>query len=45
MTVTLNLPPHVGEAYLAESRAKGVPLDELMREVLIARQPAPSANE
>ena len=40
MTVTLDLPPHVEKAYLAEAMAKGVPLDELMREVLIAGQPA-----
>ncbi len=40
MTVKLDLPPHVEKAYLAEARAKGVSLDELMREVLIARQPA-----
>lgn len=41
MTLTLNLPPHVEQAYLAEAQAKGVPLDELVREVLIARQPVP----
>jgi hypothetical protein len=40
MTVTLDLPPHIERAYLAEALAKGVPLDELMREVLIAGQPA-----
>ena len=45
MTVTLNLPPHVEEAYLAEARAKGVPLDELMREVLIAGRPVPAAAD
>ncbi len=40
MTITLNLPPQVENAYLAEAQAKGVPLDELMRDVLIAGQPA-----
>jgi hypothetical protein len=40
MTVRLDLPPQVENAYLAEARAKGVPLDELMRDVLIAGQPA-----
>jgi hypothetical protein len=40
MTVTLDLPPHVEKAYLAEAQAKGVTLDELMREVLIAGKPA-----
>ena len=39
MTVTLDLPPDVEKAYLAEALAKGVPLDELMRKVLIAGQP------
>lgn len=39
MTVTLDLPPDVEKAYLAEALSKGVPLDELMRKVLIAGQP------
>jgi hypothetical protein len=37
MTVTLNLPTDVEQAFLAEARAKGVSLDEWIREVLIAR--------
>ena len=45
MTVKLDLPPNVEKAYLAEARAKGVPLDELMREVLIAGQPSLPATE
>jgi hypothetical protein len=45
MTVRLNLPLHVEKAYLAEARAKGVPLDELMRDVLIASQPALPATQ
>ncbi|MGB7762686.1 MAG: hypothetical protein WBL61_22825 [Bryobacteraceae bacterium] len=45
MTISLNLPPQVEKAYLAEARAKGVPLDELIGEVLIAGQPAPSAAD
>ena len=40
MTVTLDLPPNIEQAYLAEAQAKGVPLADLVREVLIARQPA-----
>jgi hypothetical protein len=40
MTVTLNLPPHVEEAFLAEARARGVSLDELVRDVLLAREPS-----
>jgi hypothetical protein len=40
MTVSLDLPPRVERAYLAEAQAKGVPLDELIRGLLIASQPA-----
>jgi hypothetical protein len=45
MTVTLNLPPQVEEAYLAEAYAKGLSLDDLVRDLLLARQPAPSATD
>jgi hypothetical protein len=45
MTVTLNLPPQVEQAYLAEAQAKGLSLDDLVRDVLLARQPAPSPND
>lgn len=45
MTVTLNLPPNVEQAFLAEARAKGVSLDELARNVLLARQPWSPAAE
>jgi hypothetical protein len=45
MTVTLNLPPSVEQAFLAEARAKGVSLDELVRDVLLARPPASPAGE
>ena len=45
MTVTVDLPPDVETAYLSEARAKGVPVDDLVREVLIAGKPAlPSAK-
>jgi hypothetical protein len=40
MTVTLDLPPQVEQAYLAEAQARGLPLDAVLREVLIAGQPA-----
>ena len=40
MTVTLDLPPLVEQAYLAEAQARGLPLDVIVREVLIAGQPA-----
>jgi hypothetical protein len=39
MTVTLNLPPQVEEAYLAEAEAMCLSLDALLCDVLVARQP------
>ena len=37
MTVTLNLPPEVEQAFLAEAKAKGISPDAWVGEVLIAR--------
>ena len=45
MTVTLDLPPQVEEAYLAEAQARGLPLSEIVREVLVAARPAVPASE
>ena len=45
MTVTLDLPSHVEKAYVAEAQAKGVALDELIRDVLIAGQPTRPATK
>jgi hypothetical protein len=45
MIVTLNLPPLVEKAYLAEAQARGLPLDAWVSEVLLSRQPAPAATE
>jgi len=45
VTVTLNLPPNVEQAFLAEAQAKGVSLDELVRDLLIALQPSGPAAE
>ena len=39
MTITLDLPPQIEQAYLAEARAKGLPLDAVIRETLIAAHP------
>jgi hypothetical protein len=39
MTVTLDLPPDVERAYLAEASARGVPVEVLVREVLLAHEP------
>ncbi len=40
MTVTLDLPPHVEQAYLAEASVRGVPLEVLFREALLSYEPA-----
>ena len=45
MTVTFNLPPQVEEAYVAEAHARGLSLEDLVRDVLLARQPSPAANQ
>lgn len=39
MTVTLDLPPQVEQAYLAAARARGLPLAEVVREALMVAQP------
>jgi hypothetical protein len=45
MTVTLDLPPHTERAYLAEASARGVPVEVVVREVLLAHEPALQAAE
>ena len=37
MTVTLNLPPEIEQAFLEEAQAKGLSLNEWVRDVLLAR--------
>ena len=44
MTVTVNLPPEIEQAILAEAQAKGVSLDELVRDILLSRQPSLSTG-
>lgn len=39
MTVTLDLPPQIEKAYLAEAQARGLPIDAVVTEVLIAGRP------
>jgi hypothetical protein len=39
MTVKLDLPAEVEQAYRAEAQARGLSFDEIVREVLIARRP------
>jgi hypothetical protein len=43
--MTVTLPPDVEDAYRAQAVAKGQPLDQVVRDVLIANQPAPSEAE
>jgi hypothetical protein len=45
MTVTLDLPPDIEQAYLAEAQAQGLSLDELVRNLLLSLQPSPAATE
>jgi hypothetical protein len=45
MTLTLNLPPQVEQAYLAEAQARGVSIDALVRDVLLERRPLPVAAD
>jgi hypothetical protein len=37
--ITLDLPPEIEQAYLAEARARGLSLEAVLREVLIAWHP------
>ena len=39
MTITLDLPPEIEQAYRAEAKAKGLSLDAMIRETLITAQP------
>lgn len=45
MTLTLNLPPQVEQAYLAEAQARGLSLDALVSDVLLTRQPSRAPEE
>ena len=40
MTLTVDLPSNVEQVYINQARARGLPLDELVLEVLITNQPA-----
>ncbi|HMF77319.1 MAG TPA: hypothetical protein VK604_16795 [Bryobacteraceae bacterium] len=44
MTVTLDLPLNVTQAYLAAAQARGLRLEEVMRDTLVAAQPADEAT-
>ena len=45
MTLTLDLPPHTELAYRAEASARGVPLEVVVREALLAHEPALGVSE
>ena len=45
MTVTLDLPPNLAQAYLAEAQARGLQLADIVREVLMASQLSGQAAE
>lgn len=45
MSVNIELPPQVEQAYRDAAQAKGMPLDALVRQVLIDRQPANDSAE
>jgi hypothetical protein len=39
MTINLDLPPEIEQAYRAEAQARGLSFDEMVREILIAQHP------
>jgi hypothetical protein len=45
MNVTVNLPPDIEQAYLAQAQAKGLSFDELVESLLLAMQPSPPPAE
>jgi hypothetical protein len=45
MTLTLNLPPQMERAYLAEAQLRGVSLDEVVLEALARVQPSVASTE
>lgn len=46
MTVTLNLPPNIEQLYVAEAQARGLAVEEVIEEALLAaRQPVRPSEE
>jgi hypothetical protein len=45
MTVTINLPKNVEQAYAAAARDKGVTVDALVTDVLVSHVPMAEANQ
>jgi hypothetical protein len=45
MTVTLNLPPNIEQLYLAEAQSRGLALEEVIAQTLVAaRKPSQTVN-
>ena len=45
MTVTINLPQNVEQAYLSAARTKGVSVDALLTDVLVSQVPASESTQ
>ena len=45
MTVTINLPQNVEQAYLSAARTKGVSVDALLTDVLVSHVPASDSTQ
>ncbi len=45
MTVALNPPPHVEQAYLAEAQGRGLEPAEVLGEELVAAQPSAASSQ
>jgi hypothetical protein len=45
MIITLDLPPQTEQAYRAQAAARGVPLEVVLREVLLTHEPALGAAD
>ncbi len=45
MTVTINLPQNVEQAYLVAARAKGISVDTLLSDVLLSHVPVAEAGQ
>jgi hypothetical protein len=44
VTITLDLPPLVEQAYVAAAQARGLPVEAIVREVMIAAKPNPGLS-
>ena len=44
MTVTVNLPAEIEEVWRAQAQAEGVPVDQLVQDLMISNWPRPDPN-